>query len=110
MAEPEAWHRVAALADIKDGEVIEARAGDIEVALCRVDGKIHALEDMCPHAFAQLSQGFVEGSEIECPLHGARFEIATGRCVSPPADEDVRTYPVRIEGDDVYVAIPARPK
>jgi naphthalene 1,2-dioxygenase system ferredoxin subunit len=110
MAEPEVWHRVAALADVKDGEIIEARAGGTQVALCRVDGKIHALEDMCTHAFAQLSQGFLEGGEIECPLHGARFEIATGRCTSPPADEDVRTYKVRIEGDEVYVAIPAQPE
>jgi 3-phenylpropionate/trans-cinnamate dioxygenase ferredoxin subunit len=107
MAEGEVWHRVAALADIKDGEIIEARAGDVQVALCRVEGKIHALEDMCPHAFAQLSQGFVEGGEIECPLHGARFELATGRCVGPPADEDVRVYKVKVEGNDVYVAIPA---
>jgi 3-phenylpropionate/trans-cinnamate dioxygenase ferredoxin subunit len=106
MAEAEAWHRVASLSDLKEGEVIDARAGDAQVALCRVDGRVHALDDMCPHAFAQLSQGFVEGNEIECPLHGARFEITTGRCTSPPADEDVRVYPVRVEGEDVFVSIP----
>jgi 3-phenylpropionate/trans-cinnamate dioxygenase ferredoxin subunit len=106
MAEAEAWHRVASLSDLKEGEVIDARAGDAQVALCRIDGRVHALDDMCPHAFAQLSQGFVEGGEIECPLHGARFEIATGRCTSPPADEDVRVYPVRVEGEDVFVSIP----
>jgi len=109
MAGPDTWHRVAALAEIKEGEVIEARAGDTPVALCRVDGKIHALDDNCPHAFAQLSQGFVEGGEIECPLHGARFEIATGRCVAPPADCDVQTYQIRVEGNDVYVGLPAQP-
>src|SRR5580704_17425709 len=65
MAEAEAWHRVASLSDLKEGEVIDARAGDAQVALCRIDGRVHALDDMCPHAFAQLSQGFVEGGEIE---------------------------------------------
>jgi|HubBroStandDraft_4_1064222.scaffolds.fasta_scaffold558172_2 NAD(P)H-dependent nitrite reductase small subunit len=109
MEGPDTWHRVATLSEIKDGEVVEARAGDAEIALCRIDGKIHAFDDICPHAYAQLSQGFVEGGEIECPLHGARFEMATGRCVSPPADEDIRTYPVRVEGDDVYVGLPANP-
>lgn|SRR5512140_2327477 len=104
MGEP-AWHRVARLADLREGEAFAAAHGNLQLALCRVDGNIYAFEDICPHAFALLSQGFIEGGEIECPLHGARFDIATGRCLAPPADKDLRTFPVRVEGDDVYVGL-----
>lgn len=100
-----AWHRVAALADLRDGEVIAAEHGNVQLALCRIEGKVYAFEDICPHAYALLSQGFVEGGEIECPLHGARFEIASGRCLAPPAEEDLRMFPVRVDGDDVYVSV-----
>jgi 3-phenylpropionate/trans-cinnamate dioxygenase ferredoxin subunit len=103
---PEAsWHRVAAVSDIIDGEAKPARVGELEIALVRVDGMIHAFEDVCPHAYALLSQGFVEGNEIECPLHAARFEISTGKVLCPPADRDLQVYPVRVDGDDVLVQI-----
>lgn len=107
MGEP-AWHRVAALADLREGEPFAAEHGSIQLALCRVEGSVYAFEDICPHAYALLSQGFVEGGEIECPLHGARFEMATGRCLALPADKDLRTFPVRVEGDDVYVSLQDR--
>ena len=99
------WHRVAALADLREGEPFAPEHDNLQLALCRVDGNVYAFEDICPHAYALLSQGFVEGGEIECPLHGARFEMATGRCLTPPADKDLRTFPVRVEGDDVYVGV-----
>jgi NAD(P)H-dependent nitrite reductase small subunit len=97
------WHRVAAAADVREGEAIAVNVGDLQIALCRVDGTIYAFENVCPHAFAFLSDGFVEGNEIECPLHAARFEISTGQCLAPPADRDLQTYVVRVEGDDVLV-------
>lgn len=99
------WHRIAAVSDIVDGEAFPARVGEVELALVRVDGTVYAFEDVCPHAYALLSQGFVEGDQIECPLHGARFEIPTGKVVCPPAERDLRTFPVRVEGDDVLVNI-----
>lgn len=100
------WHRVAALADIPDDAAKPVRAGGVQIALCRYQGEIYAFEDVCTHEYASLSQGCIEGDEIECPLHGARFEITNGRCITPPATRDLRTFPVRIEGDDVYVAVP----
>jgi NAD(P)H-dependent nitrite reductase small subunit len=99
------WHRVAAAADVREGEAIAVNVGDLQIALCRVDGTIYAFENVCPHAFALLSDGFIEGIEIECPLHAARFEISTGQCLAPPADRDLVTYPVVVEGDDVLVEI-----
>jgi NAD(P)H-dependent nitrite reductase small subunit len=99
------WCRVAAASDVREGEAVAVEVGEHQIALCRVGDTIHAFENVCPHAFALLSDGFVEGDEIECPLHAARFEIATGRCLAPPADRDLVTYPVKVEGEDVFVEI-----
>jgi 3-phenylpropionate/trans-cinnamate dioxygenase ferredoxin subunit len=101
------WQRVAALSELAEGEAFPARLGDRMIALYRLDGKVYAIDDVCTHEFAQLSQGFLEDGAIECPLHQARFDIRTGRCLAPPATEDLRRYPVKIEGDAVYVAVPA---
>ena len=57
------------------------------------------------HAYARLSDGWLDGITIECPLHAARFDIRTGAVLDPPATEDLKTYPVRIVGDDIQVKI-----
>lgn len=66
---------------------------------------VHALEDVCPHAYALLSQGFQEGGVIECPLHAARFDIATGKCLADIGQRDLRRFPVRITNGRVQVQI-----
>jgi nitrite reductase/ring-hydroxylating ferredoxin subunit len=101
------WHRVAAPSEIAEGEAIAVRVGELQIGLSRVDGTLYAFENVCPHAYALLSDGFVTGGEIECPLHAACFEIKTGACLSPPADRDLIMYPVRVEGDDVLVGVNA---
>ena len=103
MQDQDGWQRVAALADLADDAALPAKLGNRRIALYRLDGKVHALDDVCTHALALLSQGFIEGGAVECPLHGARFDIATGRCLAPPATVDLRTYEVRIEGGEVFV-------
>jgi len=103
----ESWQRVAALSELSEGDAFPVKLGDRLIALYQLDGKVYAIDDVCTHEFAQLSQGFVEGGEIECPLHQARFDIRTGRCLAPPATEDLQSYAVRIEGNDVYVNVPA---
>jgi naphthalene 1,2-dioxygenase system ferredoxin subunit len=105
MPSSERWLRVAALADLREDEVFTTRLGELELALARIGAAVHAFEDVCTHECASLSQGFLEGGEIECPLHGARFDIATGRCLAAPAERDLRTFPVRIEGEDIYVGL-----
>jgi nitrite reductase/ring-hydroxylating ferredoxin subunit len=106
MPDADGWQRAAALADLADDAALPAKLGNRPIALYRLDGKIHALDDVCTHALALLSQGFIEGGAVECPLHGARFDIATGRCLAPPATVDLRTYEVRIEGGEVLVRAP----
>ncbi len=106
MQDADGWQRVAALADLAEDAALAVKLGSLRIALYRLDGEVHALEDVCTHALALLSQGFIENGAVECPLHGARFDIATGRCLSPPATVDLRTYAVRVEGGEVYVRAP----
>jgi nitrite reductase/ring-hydroxylating ferredoxin subunit len=103
------WHRVASLSDMPDGEGLPVDLAGTPIALYRVGGEIRAVDDVCTHEFAILSQGFVTDGVIECPLHAAQFDIATGECLSGPAAQDLRTYPVRLDGDDIYVAAPEEP-
>src|SRR5215472_10084425 len=103
---PEIWLRVAALAEIADDAPLAVKLGDTPIALYRLDGRLYALDDVCPHEFALLSGGFVEGGAIECPLHQACFDIATGRCLSGPATVDLRTYAVKVDGGAVFVRTP----
>jgi nitrite reductase/ring-hydroxylating ferredoxin subunit len=100
------WRRLASTADVRDGEAFPAELDGNPIALYRVDGQIYAIDDTCTHEFASLSEGFVEGGAIECPLHAAQFDIKTGRCLGGPAAQDLRTYQVRVEGDEVYVRAP----
>ena len=101
------WQRVAAESEVVAGEVLPVRLGDKddgnEIALTRLDGTIFAFDDVCPHAYALLSQGYLEGGEIECPLHAARFEIRTGKCLEGPVLIDLATYEVMVEGGAVLV-------
>ena len=103
MQEQGGWQRVAALVDLADGAALPAKLGNRRIALYRLDGKVYAIDDVCTHVLALLSQGFIENGAVECPLHGARFDIATGRCLTPPATVDLRIYAVRIEGGEVFV-------
>jgi nitrite reductase/ring-hydroxylating ferredoxin subunit len=99
------WHRVADASAIVEGEAVGVEVGERRIALCCVGGAVYAIENVCPHAYALLSDGFIEGNEIECPLHAACFDITTGECLAPPADRDLVTYKVKVEGDDVLVEV-----
>ncbi|HKU94728.1 MAG TPA: nitrite reductase small subunit NirD [Vineibacter sp.] len=99
------WHDVAAAEDVSEDMPITVKLGDRDVGLYRLNGEFYALEDVCPHAYALLSQGFIEGDEIECPLHGAKFHIPTGRCTKEPADRDLQRYAVKVEAGRLFVGI-----
>jgi NAD(P)H-dependent nitrite reductase small subunit len=99
------WRRVAAASQLRDGEACPAKLGDTPIALYQLNGQVFAIDDVCTHEYALLSQGFVEDGAIECPLHQAKFDIASGRCTAAPATVDLNRYAVRIEGDDVYVSV-----
>lgn len=75
------------------------------VAIFRRNGVYYAIDDTCPHGDASLAEGFVEEDKVECPLHGACFSLRTGQVLSAPATTDVRTYPVEVRGDDIFVGL-----
>lgn len=80
----------------------------VPVAVVRTaDGNLYAVGDTCTHGEVSLSEGDVEGNEIECWGHGARFDLATGLATALPAVDPIRTYPIRIEGEDILVDIDA---
>ena len=94
----------------KTGEVPagKAKVFDVDgrqIALCNVDGAFYAIDDECTHDGGPLGEGELDDHEIECPRHGARFDVKTGRALTLPAVLPVKAYPVRVEGDDVEVQI-----
>jgi nitrite reductase/ring-hydroxylating ferredoxin subunit len=102
------WHRACPESRVSEGEGFGIKIGDERIGIYRLeDGSLHAIGDICTHEFAVLSEGFVEGDRIECPLHQALFDIRTGKCFGPMADRDVPTYAVRVEGSDILVGLRA---
>jgi 3-phenylpropionate/trans-cinnamate dioxygenase ferredoxin subunit len=98
-----AWTRAAGLAELKERRVMDAMIGVEDIALYWVDDAPYATHNICTHAFARLSDGFLEGECIECPIHQALFDVRSGAAVTAPATTPVKTYPCRIEGDDVLI-------
>jgi nitrite reductase/ring-hydroxylating ferredoxin subunit len=99
------WHLVAKTGDVEEDEPRAVSIGDRQIAVYRVDGGFYATGNICTHEYACMSDGFVDGDVIECPLHAGRFHIPTGKALSPPVTEDLRSYPVKLEGDDIYVDV-----
>lgn len=96
------WIRVCAQSELLPGEYRNVYDGDTPIAVFNLDGELYALEDVCTHDGGELTGGVVEGREIECPRHGARFDITTGAVLCPPAYEPVAKFPVRLEDGVVY--------
>lgn len=90
------WHEVASLDQLDPDFPIGVEVNGHKVGLFMVNDEVFALEDICPHAYALLSQGFQEDGVIECPLHAARFDIATGKCLLKIGKRDLHQYPVRV--------------
>ena len=98
-------HYVADLSDLEDREPYPVDVAGEEIALVMLDGEVFAVNNICTHEFACLSDGYVEEDRIVCPLHLAEFEIRTGVVVEEPAELDLPTYAVVIDEDKVYVQI-----
>ncbi|SDV46823.1 non-heme iron oxygenase ferredoxin subunit [Chitinasiproducens palmae] len=103
----EDFHRVARLSDIADDEPLGVDLNGRQIALFRIDGEIHATDNICPHQYALLSDGYVEDGCVECPLHQARFDIRSGAVLCGPTDRALTVHAVRIDEGDVLVAIRA---
>ena len=100
------WLTVAQADDVPEGKVIVVTVGMRRLALCNVNGQYYVIDDVCTHDGGPVDQGELDGEEIECPRHGARFDVTTGRATCMPAVVPVKTYQVRVEGGEVQVNVP----
>ena len=99
------WVTVASRGAIGEGEILAATANGQPIALYNIDGEIYATDNLCSHAFAYLSDGWLDGDVIECPLHAGRFEVKTGKGLGPPIPCDIRTYKTRFVVGQVQVDV-----
>ena len=97
--------RVATRSEVPEGGGTCVEVEGKRSALFNLSGEIYAIDDECTHIGGPLSDGFVDGEEVECPWHSARFNIKTGEVLGPPAFEGIASYRVRLSGDDVEVEI-----
>jgi 3-phenylpropionate/trans-cinnamate dioxygenase ferredoxin subunit len=97
------WMRVCASHELQPGQCRVLDVDGAQVAVVNVAGEFHAIEDVCTHDGGQLTGGAICGHEIECPRHGARFDLRTGAALCPPAYEATAVFPIRIEDGAVWV-------
>ncbi|WP_243795151.1 bifunctional 3-phenylpropionate/cinnamic acid dioxygenase ferredoxin subunit [Saccharopolyspora gloriosae] len=102
-----ATHRVRAcsLQELPPGTARKLRIAFPAIAIFNLDGTVYAVEDLCTHAFALLSEGRVEGTSVRCPLHRSQFDVRTGEPLCGPATESLRTYEVEVIAGEVIVHI-----
>ncbi len=98
------WVFVANAADIQPGHYETVDADGTLIAVFNIDGEFHAIEDVCTHDGAVMTDGRpIQGDEVVCPRHGARFSVRTGEVLAPPAFEPVPVFPVKVEDGRLYV-------
>lgn len=101
----ENWIDAGALADVPEGDVVGVQVGGKEIALYEVEGEVFATDNICTHGHARMSDGFLEGREIECPLHQGKFDVCTGVALCAPLTEAIKTYAVKIENMRVMLKL-----
>lgn len=96
---------VGKVSETPAGTISVHEVGDMRIALCNVNGRFYAIDDVCTHDGGSLDQGELQDQLVECPRHGAKFDVTDGRAVVLPAVRPVKTYAVQVEGDDVRVEV-----
>ena len=97
------WVNVARVEELTPGMRRAVDVDDVVIIVFNLDGHYHAIEDVCTHDYSSLDEGELDGQQIICPRHGARFDIKTGEALTAPAYEPVPTFPVRVEEGVVQV-------
>lgn len=97
------WVDVAPVEDLPPGSRRAVDVDGVNIIVFNLDGAYHAIEDVCTHDYSSLDEGELDGEEIICPRHGARFNVKTGQALTAPAYEAIPTFPVRVEGGMVQV-------
>jgi 3-phenylpropionate/trans-cinnamate dioxygenase ferredoxin subunit len=97
--------KVGALSTLKPGQLKAVTVDGRQLLIANVEGEIYATDEMCTHEEWSLANGALKGDCVECPLHGSRFSLKTGAPLEEPATEALRTYPTRVEGEDIFVTL-----
>lgn len=97
------WVDVARVEDLPPGARRAVDVDDVIILVFNLDGEYHAIEDVCTHDYSSLDEGELDGDQIICPRHGARFNLKTGEALTAPAYEPIPTFPVRVENGTVQV-------
>src|ERR1700722_2265128 len=97
--------KVATLQEVPEGKSRQATVNKRTLALFNVGGTFYVLDDTCPHRGAPLFEGEVTGTEVTCPWHGARFDLATGQNLCPPAQKGIQSFKVQIVGDEIQIDV-----
>lgn len=99
------WIKACMVEDVKLAEAYKIET-EPPISVFNADGQFFAIDDTCTHGLSSLSEGYVEDCQVECAWHYARFDLRTGCALSLPATAGLQTYPVRVDGDAIYVDIP----
>ena len=105
MTQSRTWQHRLPHQTLSDGEMTSVDVDGEAILLCRIEGRYHALRDICSHADQALSEGRLRGHTVYCPLHGARFDVRTGECLARPATEDVRSYTVQEDDEGLVISL-----
>ena len=100
------YTHLASLKDLETRRLICVKSDSYRILIALTEDKIYAVDDMCTHEDASLSKGSLHGDCVKCPLHGSRFRLETGEALDDPAEAALNTYPVKVEGDKILVALP----
>jgi nitrite reductase/ring-hydroxylating ferredoxin subunit len=108
MSETMVWVRLADLAQVPAGDMLPVQHGQQKLAIFHLeDGTVHVTDNICTHEYALLTDGWLEGAEIECPLHAGRFDIRTGKGLCAPIDRCLAVFETEVRDGGVFVALPA---
>src|SRR5436305_7490044 len=98
--------KVAELNDLDEGELMAVEVDGEPICLAKVNNTIYAFTDNCTHISGPLNEGELEGAVLTCPWHLAQFDVRTGKVLRGPARQDLATYSIRVDGNDVYINLP----
>jgi naphthalene 1,2-dioxygenase system ferredoxin subunit len=103
------WVSICKVSDAIEPHGLACQVEGQEIAVFIVDGKRFATSNICTHQLAYLTDGYVDGEYVDCPMHQGRFHIPTGAAIDGPVSEPLRTFQIRVQGDEVQVALPGEP-
>ena len=101
----ENWHLVGTTDNMEVEDILRFDHGDKTFCIYMLDDGFYATDGICTHETVHLEDGIVMDNEVECPMHQGVFDIKTGKAVSPPACDDLKTYPVKVEDNNIYIQI-----